>query len=98
MTCFGYCFSPSSGCLWVSPVSYTCNVTWVRWGALGELSRECGQGCVGVMGSVVDIPFCGLILSLCLKFVCLKLIAMLVCNIEGYSVMLVTSQTIIHEL
>jgi hypothetical protein len=25
----------------------------VRWGALGEISRECGQGCVGVLRSVV---------------------------------------------
>jgi hypothetical protein len=63
-------FSPSSGCLWVSLVSYTCNVTWMRWGVLGELVRECGQACVGVLGSVVVIPCFGLILSLCLKFVC----------------------------
>jgi hypothetical protein len=47
---------------------------------------------VGVLGSVVVIPCCGLILSLCLNFcVCLKLIAILVYNIEGYSVMFVTS-------
>jgi hypothetical protein len=58
---------------------------------MGKFSRECGQGCVGVLGSGVVIPCCSLILSLCLKFVCVKLIAMLVCNIEGYSVMLVTS-------
>jgi hypothetical protein len=61
------------------------------WGALGELSRECGQGCVGVLWSVEVIPCCGLILSLCLKFVCVKPIDMLVYNIEGYSIMLVTS-------
>jgi hypothetical protein len=48
-TCFGYCCSPSSGCFWVSLDSYTCNVTWVGWGALSELLRDCG--CIRKFGS-----------------------------------------------
>jgi hypothetical protein len=49
---------------------YTCNVTWVGRCVLGEFSRECGVRCVGALGleCVVIMPFCSLIVCLCLGY------------------------------
>jgi hypothetical protein len=59
----------------------------VRWGALGEVSRECG--CTGKCDGHTSLWINSRLMSkICM---CVKLIVLFVYNTEVYSVMLVTS-------
>jgi hypothetical protein len=66
-----------------------CNVIWMGWGVLGEISRY-GVGLSGLV-CVVIMPYYNLILFLCLGYslsyiihLFFMLISIVICNIIGY--------------